>query len=304
VKDLGPDTLGPARRRIGAAIGNFANGTTFSDTGPLIDTLNGIQHDVEQTPMGEGGAQALVNQIANIRGAISSDGTLAGTDYQTLIRHNGPLSLSQQSKDSAVSMTAGRVRDALDDAVASSVPPEQQQAFRLAQSQYKNLNTVARAARNADVEGQVSPGALNNAVNVNFKGRAFTGAGNTAGDLGELADIGRTFLTEPPNSYTAPRIASMAKNAALAAGIGAGGGELFTQHPDLAVKLAALAALGSGAKLGLNVGRGVLEGGAAGARFVNNPDPTSAILSALSQANDNLVPAGVLAIKQAQQARQ
>lgn len=304
VADLGPGTLGPARRRIGAAIGNFANGTTVQDTGPLVDNLNAIQQDVEQTPMGEGGTQALLNQIANTRAAIAADGTLSGTDYQTIIRHNGPLSLSQQSRDPAVSMTAGRIRDALDEAVASSAPPEQQAQFRLAQSQYKNLNTVARAARNADVEGQVSPGALNNAVNVNFKNRAFTGAANTGGDLGELADIGRTFLTEPPNSYTAPRLASMAKNTALAAGIGAGGGELFTQHPDVALKLAALGALGGSAKFGMNLGRGVLGGAGAGAMMVNNPDPTSAILAALQGSNDNLVPTGVLAIKQAQRANQ
>jgi hypothetical protein len=35
-------------------------------------------------------------------------------------------------------------------------------------------------------------------VNTSFKNRAFTGAG----DLGELAQIGQTFMKEPPNSGT------------------------------------------------------------------------------------------------------
>jgi hypothetical protein len=96
--------------------------------------------------------------------------------------------------------------------------------------------TVSKLVPKADANGFISPALLRGAVTGNFRNMAFQGAG----DLGELAQIGQTFLKQPPDSYTASRLKDLILPAGAA---GLGGGLEFAMHnPDVALKT-----LGSGA---------------------------------------------------------
>jgi hypothetical protein len=99
--------------------------------------------------------------------------------------------------------------------------------------------TLKNLAAKANVEGEISPALLSGAVNTSFKNRAFAGAG----DLGELAQIGQTFMKEPPNSGTVPRLMDAIKRNALSlGGLGGAGAAAAFQNPELALKLGAASA--------------------------------------------------------------
>lgn len=99
---------------------------------------------------------------------------------------------------------ASSIRNALDDALERSAPPELVDELRLARSQYRSMKTIEDLAAKSPT-GDISPAALMQAVQHNSGPRAAYKGG---GDLGELARIGQHFLKEPPSSGTAERIAA------------------------------------------------------------------------------------------------
>jgi hypothetical protein len=267
-----PAVMNQARSDLGAKFDAFAQGHSVQDVDGLQTRLGGIIHDAQQVmPAGE--VAPLLNQVQNIGDVATRDAagnrTITGDAYQALVSKGSPLDRAMQSGDSNVRYYAHQIRDALDDGIMQSASPGEIADFRNTRLQYKNLMTVKGLAAKAGVTGEISPTQLQGVVNRSFDDRAFHGAG----PLGELADIGQTFLKPPPNSFTAQRAAEIAGRNWLPATLAsAAAGEYgILSHPAIAAKLAAGALAAKGMGYGVNALEGLRYGQAAGALAIRQP---------------------------------
>lgn len=264
---LTPDVMQTAKTDLGAKFDAVAQNTTIDGNGlaaslkKVLDEATQVLPDSDVTP--------LKKQVANITSAIK-DGKLAGESYQALTRKGSPLDRAMESGNPNIRAYAQDLRSALDDALQASASKEDVALLRETRRQYKNLMTIKNLAAKANVEGEISPALLNGAVNTSFKNRAFQGAG----DLGELAQIGQTFLKEPPNSGTAPRLRDMVQAAALGGG-GMADAAIAMHDPVLAAKLLGGAALAGGARYASNRITGAMGRSPAAVRklIANAPNP-------------------------------
>jgi len=218
--------------------------TDITKARTLLINLGNIAQDAAST-VPDSDYAPIAKQLENIRSSIK-DAKLSGDSYASLMAKGSPLDRATLSSNSNIRYYAQQIKNTLDDAMEAEAAPEDVAALKQARFQYKNLMTVRNLAAKANVEGEINPNLLNGAVNTNFKNRAFQGAG----DLGELAQIGQTFMKESPNSFTADRLADRLKKLAPSFLGGAAFGDMglaFT-HPVLATKLAAGVGVGAVAR--------------------------------------------------------
>jgi hypothetical protein len=273
-----PEALSAAKANVVAPMNDVATRTNLnadavqSRLGEIIADAQSVLPDNEVMP--------LLKQVENI-GSVRQGDVIPGDAYQALTRKGAPLDRLESSDNPNVSHYATQIRGALDDALQASASPEDVRALQQARFQYKNLMTVAKLAPKADVSGVISPALLRGAVGSNFKNQAFQGAG----DLGELAQIGQTFMKEPPQSGTAPRLADFAGPFGVGAGLGAisEGALNLTHHPDSGLSALASMGLATGGKM---VAQAIKEnrvgGSASGIIARSIPGSPGAIGSALS----------------------
>ena len=262
---LTPNVMDAAKDRIGGVMNDIGSRTDITNTNGLLTNLHSIVSEASQV-VPDAELKPLLNQIKNISDTIQGDSTsaggerLSGKSYASLIAKGSPLDNATISKNSDIRQYAQKIRNVLDDAVEAEASPEDVTALKQARFQYKNMMTVKNLAAKANVEGEINPNLLNGAVNTNFKQRAFQGAG----DLGELAQIGQTFMKEPPNSFTADRtfdrLKKLMPGLTVAGGVDAG---LALSHPILAAQVA-----------GGALGAATLKGGSNLVRNASNLSPT------------------------------
>lgn len=278
--DVSAGALQDARDRIGGVMNDVASRNNIAP-----QAADGLQTRISQI-VGDGqdvlgdDAKPLLTMAEKI-GSVRGPEGISGQSYQALTNKGAALDRLAQSDNSNVAHYAGQMRDALDDAMQASASDADTQAFRDARFQYKNLMTVAKLAPRADVHGIISPALLRGAVGSNFKNQAFRGAG----DLGELAQIGQTFMKEPPQSGTAPRLADML--GPLGVGAGLGGltelGGALAHNPEHGIgALASLAATIGGKTAASALKENRIGGSAAGIVARSIPGSPGSVRSALS----------------------
>lgn len=253
---LTPDVIDDAHNALGSRFDHVAANTIIRADNQFGNELGAIENDARMI-LPEQQVTPIVNQINNIMGKVTN-GEISGPQYQALTRYHSPLGLAMRSRDSDIAYHAARVKDALDDAMERSLSSDGREdllgELRDARRQYKNLKTIEPLSVKADEDGTISPALLQGAVNKSFKNRARRGAG----DLGDLADIGQSFLKAPPNSGTAPRIgAEIALSEIPAAFMGHGLGA-------------------AGTVLGVAAGRGAAKSAARG--YLNSNRLTESLL--------------------------
>jgi hypothetical protein len=256
--NLTPEVMQRARDRIGGVFSRVASNTAITDTDTMLSNLGQVVHDASQV-LPEGDLTPLLRQVENIASTVQ-DGTLSGESYQALTRKGSALDRAQNSADPNIRYYAGQMRDHLDDALEHAASANDLADLQNARWEYKNLMTVKDLAAKAGVTGEIPPRLLSGAVNRSFKNRAFQGAG----DLGELSNIAKHFMTEPPNSGTANRLGEMLKGGVLPSAAATGAlMSLLHGEPTTAVQVAGggvLATLGlAGARYGRNMIRGALN---------------------------------------------
>lgn len=278
--DISPPSLSANQQRVGDNIGAVADriGTINASTTP--DRLSGIVANASQDP-GFDGTTNLQNLVDTIKKGIGSDGTMPASAYNQATDYDSPLMTAIRAGKSPY---PGQIKDALDDALEGSAPPEDVADLRNSRWQYKNLMTVAQAAQNQNnigPDGVLTPAALNTATTSNFKNRAFQGAG----DLDELNAIRKQFMTEPPQSGTTPRSQDLLQTgiAGLATG-GATDMALSLLHqPETTIPTVASALAGTGAKLVADaIKRNAVGGSAANIIARSLPNAPRSALSGIS----------------------
>ena len=198
--ELTPATMQGAKDRIGSVFNDVAARSGISgnaNVGQLAQDLGNIATKATLT-MPQERRDVILKQIKHIAALMqTNNGTLPGDAYQSLTSKGGIIDTTLNSPDSDIRQAAGAVRNALDDALERSAAPGDMDALRQARQQYKNLMTVAPLVVKGE-PGEVTPTSLQSVVNRSYKQRAFRGAG----DIGTLADIGKTLMVQPKDSGT------------------------------------------------------------------------------------------------------
>ena len=174
---------------------NAIDGAPLTD---LLTDLRTIAADASRTPSS---FQDIRPHIQDIIDTIQrNSGRLPGQAFGDLIAHGEALDVASRSGSSVVKEYAGRIQEALRNAMQASLTPQEAAAYTQARLQYKNMMTLAPLV-NKGIPGQISPLLLQGAANRSFTGNAFRGAGQ----LGNLGDVSQQFLKAPPQSGTEPR---------------------------------------------------------------------------------------------------
>ncbi|MGO4870347.1 MAG: hypothetical protein ACLPGW_07005 [Roseiarcus sp.] len=201
-----PEVLARARARIGAVFDDVANKTNINVDPQLENQLQTTMLDASRGLTGSE-FRVVSNAFDDLMGKIGPDGTIAGTDYQNLVKSNTFFNKTLNNANSNISNAVEEMKDALDDAMGRSAPPEVQAAYATAKNQYRNLKTIEPLVAKSPT-GAISPPLLANAINSSRYSRNALAYPGGAGDLGDLARIGQAFLKEPANSNTAQRALS------------------------------------------------------------------------------------------------
>jgi hypothetical protein len=197
---LSPEVMSAAKKNIGATFDAVAarNPVHVDDT--LLGDLGDIENRYSASVTGDE-IKPIKNQIDNVLSAAKEGDTITGETYQRLTSKGSPLDLASNSANPNIRSAAIEIRGALDDALERSAEASGNgadiQVLRAARLAYKNMKTVEPLVSKSP-DSMVSPALLNNRVSVAFKNRAYQGAG----DLDELAQIGKKFLTPPSTSGT------------------------------------------------------------------------------------------------------
>lgn len=193
-----PELLGQARSTIGQTIGDIAGRNNIAADQTLFTQLQAASQRASQelTP---DEARIVNGQIQSIWNAVDPNtGAIPGTLYKALQSKMGEIG---QSRGGTISNIMGDTRAAMRDAMTRSVSPDDAAAWQKANSQYFNVQQVAKAAQRTP--GSLSPSQLLTQVNAAQKASKF-GGGN------ELADLARwakpTLTDQIPNSGTAQRM--------------------------------------------------------------------------------------------------
>jgi hypothetical protein len=201
-----PEVLARARTRIGAVFDDVANKTNINVDPQLQNQLQTTMLDASRG-LTDSEFRVVSNAFDDLMGKIGPDGTIAGKDYQNLVKSNTFFNKTLNNGNSNISNAVEEMKDALDDAMGRSAPPEVQAAYATAKDQWRNLKTIDPLVAKSQT-GAISPPLLANAINSSRYSRNALAYPGGAGDLGDLARIGQAFLKEPANSNTAQRALS------------------------------------------------------------------------------------------------
>jgi len=169
-------------------------------------------------------ADDVVNRVAT--------GSMPGEAYQVI--RSDLSKAAQTNRQNSIGEAYRDIRNALDNAMARSVTPEDAAEWTRLRREYGNMKVLEKAANGAGeaaAMGTISPARLRQSASVGRQGAS----SRNAGDFDELAKAGQAVMSPLPNSGTAGRI--RAQN--LGSGILAGGGALAGGLPGLAAGLVA-----------------------------------------------------------------
>ena len=201
---LTPEVMSAARSRIGKVFDDVAARTSIQDAPQnVLAPIGQIIKDASQE-LPDSQLQPLIKQLDNIGSLVNpQDKTISGDAYQSLTRKGSPLDRAATSPDPGIRYWSQQIKGVLDSALQQSAAPQDARALQSARLQWKNMRTVQDLAAKAGIEGEISPQALLGAVKKSYKDMAYSGAG----DLGDLANIGKEFIARTPSSNTAENMA-------------------------------------------------------------------------------------------------
>lgn len=191
---LTPDVFSAARQRIGNEFERLTAQNQLKLEDALLGRLGDIQR--EAADLGEEGTARAVSSIVDRVLGQSKDGALPGRAYQSIDTQLGKLARAGGEKGYFLS----EVREALRDAMDSSISPQTSQAWQAARRQWRDMKAIEPLVAKAE-DGIISPAQLMGRVTADRAGRASMAQG-TRGELGDLARVGQA-LKAPQSSGTA-----------------------------------------------------------------------------------------------------
>lgn len=198
------DVYAGAKRRIGGEFNRLTAQNSLSVNNQLVSRLASVQDEAQRFGTDDT-ARAVKNAIDEFLSKQDATGAVPGRAYQALDSQLGGLTKAGGEK----ALYLGQVRDAVRSAMDNSISAADQDAWKLARTQYGNLKTVRDLVAKEGADGNISPALLAGRINANNAGKESMAMGGR-GELGDLARIGRQFVRDPiPDSGTAGRLAAL-----------------------------------------------------------------------------------------------
>src|SRR6478609_6005739 len=116
--------------------------------------------------------------------------TVPGSTYQAIDTQMSNIMKAGGEK----AIYVGQLQKAFRDAMDLSIKPADAAAWQQARSQYKNLKAVRDIVGKNDASGDISPALLMGRLNSTEAGKEAMAKG-TRGELGDIAEIGKQFIT-------------------------------------------------------------------------------------------------------------
>lgn len=222
--------MAQAKARIGQVFEDVASRTNLTADQQFQNDLAQIDSDAQGLPE----ERAVGKEIDKVFYAVNPAGQIDGSTYLALTRQGGAVERAQNSANATVARAGDALRQALDGALVRSASPDDVAALSTARQQYKAMKTLEPLAAKAGPDGLIDPGAVLPKVVGNYDNYAYTGT--KPNDLGELAEIGSTFLKPGAGGYRSA--APWIKGGVGALGEAGAAGALFAHNPELAGALA------------------------------------------------------------------
>lgn len=200
--DATPEVLAQNNQRLGnqfealSARNNLTPDNQFVND--VVDAARNYRRvpDSQQRQMVQGYIDDIVDHV--------NQGSMPGPQYQEMRSRLSRQANSLRQSDPTLSEALRDMRNALDNAMARSISPDDQQAWQAARREYgaqKVIEKAASRAGEATGEGQIVPANLRNTVAAENRGAYARGQG----PFSELSRAGSTVMAPLPNSGTAQR---------------------------------------------------------------------------------------------------
>jgi hypothetical protein len=230
-----PEVLGAADEAIGGVMDKFAKTEKVRVTDDLLNAMAKIDDEVLRG-LNPQEASPLKLQIDDIITKAARDGAITGDAYQ-----NARRLATNLSKRPGISPYAQELREALDDALQSSIKDKSKvAAIKNARRQYRNLMRIEESL-DANAIGDINVSKL---ATVTTQGKnqrsARLGRGDT--ELAGLARSARILKDAFPQSGTAPRVAAQAYGQLIPAAAATTYGAMQGDTPAEAAVMAGLGA--------------------------------------------------------------
>lgn len=190
--DLGEATMSAAKGRLSDEYRRIFDGVKVpaQDFGPRLAL---VRAEAQRALPGDK-FRTVASRLDDLMAKAKKDGAVDGVAYQK-------WRSSLTSSDGDTLHYLKMARNAVDDAASVALGPDKMDDFIRANLQWKNMKTLQPLAEKSTT-GQPSPALLLERVRSSYPDMAYGGAG----DMGDLARIGKSFLREPiPNSGTPQR---------------------------------------------------------------------------------------------------
>jgi hypothetical protein len=209
---LTPEAMDKAYKRLGSEFDNLGKGRVYNVSGTFNKSMMDIMNDAEVTKSADA-RKNFSNVIKQIKKEIKPDGTITGEQLNKLRAKINGYIRSTDNYDTKVLL--GDVENHIIDTLTSG-DEKIAKDFAKTKQQYKNFIALEPLVQKGKA-GNISPTGLSTRV-AKIYNRAYT-TGN-AGDIGELARVGKEVLPELGGSDTQNKILY---------GLGAGGAAF--SHP-------------------------------------------------------------------------
>lgn len=269
---LSPDVAERFIKRNKADFQAGAAGGGVNYNPKLHSTLAKLEADAGD-PTFRGAGQPLIDEIQNLRSdfgirvnpitgrtVVPTSANLTGQDYLRLTQRGSKLDqIARETAHGDIRDMAGKVREALDDALEAS-NPDQAELIQNARREYKNFRTI-EPLFDSGGQGSVKPSRV--LARVRAANRDFVATGTPNSDLGDLARGANAFFTRPDNgasglpSTIVQATKKLAKDA-LVGLVSGGATSIVASHPAGATTGAVVAgslAAGQAAKAGVDAYR-------------------------------------------------
>lgn len=200
---LTPDVFDKAMNEAGGKIGEIAAQTPirYETLGPALEARAVELARRETADTGK----IVTSYIDDLREA-GKDGMIDGTKFRKI---NSKIDQRiRTTPDGDLRHALSELKDDLHDALEANIAsPERLAELKDARKKYAIGLTIEPLVAKATTTGNISPGGLLGRVTADKAGKRRMARGR-GGDLGDLAEIGKLFLKEPPSSGTMERAAA------------------------------------------------------------------------------------------------
>ncbi len=233
-----PEVIASAYDDLGKKFQSFTKGKTFEVKPSFYSKIDDITNNASRGVYGTEGQTFLPKYLEDIQTLVDENGIIKGDRLDKIRIEFAKIA---RSRNDDIGLMADDFEGAVLDIIGQG-DKSVKKAFKDVKYQYKNLKTVQRVALKDQVDGNIRPDLLTNAVKAKFGEDAF--AKGKAGDLGEIARVGQLIKDKIPNSGTSQRSGARALlmgniGGAIPVGLAAGPAGLLHQ--------AALTGVGLGA---------------------------------------------------------